>query len=185
MSTHVSIPIAVTEQTIPTSSSASARTIRGFRGRTGPLENVPPPPQKPNSTPQNPQYENTQTQDFPATFGAATRDQTGNYPSLDNYKDFIAHLRTRATVGRSNRNTYIWIEFQLFDGDNKPARNSPYIIMRLDDYYITHFSIYTGPPTPGAEQLFTAILDSDYGETVVVPHANNGNVNFHINVKTG
>ena len=173
-STYISIPIGVTDLTQRT--FATARTVNGFIGRFGPLVNVPQPPVN----------QITQTGDFLADFGQATLDQTGTLARAQNYIDFIDHLRTQATVGRPGaQNSYIWIQFQMTDQNNNPS-NSPYLIMRLDDYYITHFSIFTaGGPVIGAAQLFTAILDTAYGETFRIPDLRDPQVdkNMRLNKK--
>ena len=43
--------------------------------------------------------------------------------------------------------------------------------MRVEDYYVTHFSIYNNENVVGQVETFITIRDPDYGETYTVPHA--------------
>ena len=88
-----------------------------------------------------------------ATFGPATLDKNINQnTATNNYYEFITHIRGHARVGDQNaRNTYIWIQFQFYDGTN--TRNSPYLVMRVEDYYVTHFFIYNNENVVGLKHL--------------------------------
>ena len=67
------------------------------------------------------------------------------------------------------RNSYIWIQFQFYDGTT--TGNSPYLVMRVEDYYVTHFFLYNkNINTPTGLQQFIQIRDPDYGETRDVPY---------------
>ena len=47
--------------------------------------------------------------------------------------------------------TPTWIQFQFYDGTN--TRNSPYLVMRVEDYYVTHFFIYNNENVVGLKHL--------------------------------
>ena len=143
------------------SSFSNAATIIGFRGRVGQLTIDPGNIENNNGR---------KIWNGIATFGPATFDgQNILQNPATNYNDFIEHIRGKARVGDENaRNTYIWIQFQFYDGTN--IRNSPYLVMRVEDYYVTHFSIYNNENVVGQVETFITIRDPDYGETYTVPH---------------